>query len=367
MGTGHCTTIREIEEIELAAVADFSAARAKEVGEKFGVPHFAGTRDLFRSGKADAVVIATPHYFHPTIAIDAFKAGLHVLSEKPIAVQVADAERMIKAAKKSGKVFSAMFQMRTMAHVKVALEIVRSGQIGEIRRTLLVSPEFRSQAYYNSGTWRATWAGEGGGVLLNQAPHIMDVFVELGGMPSKLQGRCATLLHEIEVEDHAEALLEYPNGAGGYFYTSTCEPGERVLEIVGDAGKLRLVGDKLLLWRFRPSIAEFNRVNTEMWGSPKVEPEEVPVEPCEQGHKVVLRNFARAILHGEELIVPGEVGLKSLELANAIILSSYERQPVKLPIGRRKYKELLARLCSKSKFRDGWGDTKPQTDPQFKK
>ncbi len=367
MGAGHCKSCQDVEEIELTAVADVNGARAKEIGEQFDVPHFSSHEDLIGADVADAVVIATPHYFHPPIAVDAFKAGLHVLSEKPIGVQIGMAEKMVKAARKHHKVFCVMFQMRTTAAVKKAIEIVESGQLGELKRTLLVSPEFRSQAYYDSGTWRATWAGEGGGVLLNQAPHIMDVFATLGGMPSKVHGRCDTLIHDIEVEDHAEAMLEYPNGAAGYFYVSTCEVGPRVLEIVGDGGRLRLEGSKLSFWRFVPPIGEFNRANTEMWGSPKTEQVDLAIEECENGHQVVLRNFARAILYDEPLVSPGEVGLKSLELANAIILSSRKGKPVELPINRAEYDKLIGSLCATSSFKGDWAETSWETDPQFKK
>jgi len=367
MGLGHCQTVQKIEEIELAAVADVNPARAKEVGERFSVPHFGSHKELIDAGVAEAVVVATPHYFHPPIAIDAFRAGLHVLSEKPMGVRIGMAEKMVEAARKSGKVFCVMFQMRTTAAVKKARELVEAGELGDIRRTLLISPEFRSQAYYNSGSWRATWGGEGGGVLLNQAPHIMDVFVMLGGMPSKVHGRCATLMHDIETEDYAEAMLEYANGASGYFYTSTCEVGERLVEIVGDKGALRLTGGTLSFKRFEPPVAEFNRTNTQMWGSPAAKPVDLAIEACESGHQVVLRNFARAILYAEPLVSPGEAGLGSLELANAIILSSHRKKPVEVPIDRRAYNSLISRLRAKSKFQDEWTVSKRETDPRLKR
>jgi predicted dehydrogenase len=204
-------------------------------------------------------------------------------------------------------------------------------------------------------------------VLLNQAPHIMDVFCMLGGMPSRVHGRCQTLIHDIEVEDQAQAMLEYANGATGYFYVSTCETGPRMLEIVGDKGRLRLSGGGLSFTRFSPPVTEFNKTNTEMWGSPKSENVELGIEDCEHGHQVVLRNFARAILHGEPLVSPGEVGVKSLELANAIILSSYKDKPVDIPMDRGEYEALIADLAAKSSFKDDWGATKSETDPQFKK
>jgi predicted dehydrogenase len=367
MGSNHCRITAEMEETELAAVADINAERARHVAGEYGVPFFTSHEELIEAELADAVAVATPHYFHPPIAIDAFEAGLHVLSEKPIGVRIGMAERMVEAARRSGKVFSVMFQRRSEATVRRALQLVRDGELGEIRRTLLISPEYRSQAYYDSGTWRATWGGEGGGVLLNQAPHSMDVFVALGGMPSRVHGRCATLLHEIEVEDHAEAMLEYPNGASGYFYVSTCEVGERIIEIVGDRGRMRLAGGKLSVVRFEPSLSEFNRTSTEMWASPAVEPVEVDLEECEAGHQVILRNFARAILQDEPLLAPGECGLESLELSNAIILSSHKGVPVEVPIDRDEYTGLIDELRAGSKFTGDWGATRSETDPRLTK
>jgi predicted dehydrogenase len=368
MGSGHCKSLPTIEECELTAVVDVNPDQARRVGEECGVPYFTDYRKVLRKkGLADAVVIAAPHYFHPPIAIAAFRAGLHVLSEKPIAVQISQAEKMVAAARASGKVFCVMFQMRTEAHTKKAKELVDTGELGEIRRTMLVSPEYRSQAYYDSGTWRATWGGEGGGVMMNQAPHIMDVFTMLGGMPKRVHGRIATVLHDIEVEDQAEAMLEYENGAAGYFYVATSEMGRRFVEIVGDKGKLRLEGDTLRFWRYSMSVSQFTVVNTEMWGSPKMEEVELKVQPCENGHRVILRNFARAILYGEPLISPGEVGLKGLELANAITLSSYDGKPVDLPINRARFDRLIKRLKATSSFKDDWGDTKAETDPSIKK
>jgi len=366
MGSAHAQSCTQIEEIELTALVDVNPRRAQEVGEQFGVPHFTSHKEVIGAGLADAVVIATPHYFHPPIAIDAFEAGLHVLSEKPIGVLIGEAEEMAEAWRKSGKVFAVMFQMRSQANIEKARQLVEDGELGEVRRTLLISPEFRSQAYYDSGTWRATWGGEGGGVLLNQAPHIMDVFTMLAGMPSKVRGRCATQMHDIEVEDHAEAMLEYENGAAGYFYVSTCEVGSRTVEIIGDRGKLRLEGGRLSFLRYKPPVSEVNRINTEMWGSPGREEVELELEEREAGHGVILRNFARAILHGEPLISPGEVGLKSLELANAITLSSHKGEAVDLPISRQEFKELMDYLRSTSSFKDEWGDTHAETDPQHK-
>jgi len=366
MGRAHCKSCQRVEEVELKAVVDVVPECAKEVGEQFGVPYFVNHKDLLDADIVDAVIIATPHYFHPPIAIDAFDAGLHVLSEKPIGVRVGMAERMIKAAQSSGKVFSVMFQRRTEPAVRRARELVRYGALGEIKRTLLISPEFRTQAYYDSGTWRATWAGEGGGVLMNQAPHIMDLFTLFGGMPKKVLGRTRTLMHNIEVEDHAEALLEYENGAFGYFYVSTCDRGPgQLIEIVGDEGKLQFHNGQLSFYRYEPSISHFIKTSTAMWGGPKAERLELQLPPGESGHHVILRNFARAILYGEELIAPGAEGIRSLELANAIILSSHKGEPVEIPIDRGEYHELIDYLCETSTFKKDVKEARRETDPRL--
>jgi len=367
MGTGHCNNLPKVEETKLVAVCDIDPATAKETGKRCGVKSFVKYQDLLDWGKMDGVVIATPHYFHPVIGCAAMKAGFHCLSEKPMAVTVGEADRFIKTAEKTGKVFSVMFQRRTEPGIKAALEIARSGRIGKLRRTLLISPEFRSQAYYDSGTWRATWKGEGGGILLNQAPHIMDIFVQLAGMPKRLIGRTRTLAHNIEVEDHAEALLEYENGAYGYFYTSTTEPGPgQRIEIVGDRGKLTIADGKLSFVEYETSLPEWDAKNTEMWGSPKKQEVPIEIKDCPRGHAEIARNWARAILYGEPLIAPGSEAIGELELSNAIILSSFTNKPVDFPIDRKEYEDLIADLKKKSTFKKTAKKSERITDPAHK-
>jgi len=183
MGSGHCRMIPLIPETELAAICDVNPDVRANISAKYNVPAFATHTELLDSGLVDAVTIATPHYFHPPIAIEAFRKGIHVLSEKPLAVTVSDADAMILAARQSGLKFGVMYQMRGEPQNLAARRIVESGVLGEIYRTSLVMAWYRSQAYYNSGGWRATWSGEGGGVLINQAPHYLDLFSWLGGLP----------------------------------------------------------------------------------------------------------------------------------------------------------------------------------------
>lgn len=365
MGQAHCKMIQGIPEVELTAVCDIDPEVCKAIAEKYGVPGFVEHRELLDSGLVDMVIIATPHYLHPPIAIDAFERGIHVLSEKPISVTVSAADQMIEAAKRSGKKFGVMYQMRTEPRSRVAKQILEEGRLGEIYRACLIMGWYRSQAYYESGTWRATWAGEGGGVLINQAPHLLDLFSWLVGLPKTLQGQTRTRLHDIEVEDEAFALLEFPNGAHGYLYASVNEaPGHLAIEICGDKGKMIIRENSLRLWEMETPIKEFTRTSTEMWGSPKAR--EIPVEIPEapSGHSVITRNFARSILYDEPLIAPGEEGLRSVELINGIILSSKREKKVEIPVNRQEYDQLIAELQKTSRQKTGVR-TQRITDPSF--
>ncbi|HEV2472651.1 MAG TPA: Gfo/Idh/MocA family oxidoreductase, partial [Chthonomonadales bacterium] len=322
---------------------------------------------LLDSNLVDAIIIATPHYFHPPIAIDAFSRGLHVLSEKPIAVTVSAGDAMIAAASKARRKFAVMYQMRAEPQNAAAKRVVESGALGEIYRTSLVMGWYRSQAYYQSGGWRATWKGEGGGVLINQAPHFLDLFSWLGGMPTGLTGVTRTRLHDIEVEDEAFATLNYANGAHGYLYASTTEaPNHQMLEICGDKGKLVLHGADLRVFANNPPIREFTRTSTEMWSSPKSSrvQVEIPAAPEIEGHGAITRNFARSILYGEPLISPGAEGLNAVELINGIIFSGKRGVSTPIPVDRGQYDSLLVELQADSKEKS---DVREQriTDPKF--
>lgn len=367
MGSGHCSMIPKIPETQLTAVCDIEPTTLREVSTKYEVPGFATHTELLDSGLVDAVVIATPHYFHPPIAIDAFARGLHVLSEKPLGVTVSAVDEMIAAARKSGRKFSVMYQMRGEPHNIAAKKIVSSGQLGDLYRTSLVMGWYRSQAYYDSGGWRATWGGEGGGVLINQAPHLLDVFTWLGGLPAKITGTTRTRIHNIEVEDEAFATLEYPNGAHGYLYASTTEmPNHNMLEICGDRGKIVLHGSTLKHFAVDPPIREFTQTTKEMWSSPKVT--EVPVELPEakqmQGHGIITQNLARAILYNEPLISPGEEGLNAVEMIDGIILSSKTGHTISVPVDRAAYDKLIAELKAASQGKAVVAEQRV-TDPRF--
>jgi len=367
MGQGYAETMKRIEEAELVAVCDCNENRAKEVAQKHGVECFVDYRKLIDSGIAEATIVATSHYFHPEISIYAMEHGLHVLSEKPISVTVSQADKMVEASKKTGKVFSVMYQMRNKGVFIVAKDLIEKGHLGEIQRTLLVNPWYRSQAYYDSGSWRATWKGEGGGVLINQAPHMIDIFTMLAGLPRKFQAKVRTRLHNIEVEDEVSVLLEYENGAWGYYYTCTNEvPCIPYLEIAGDKGKITLYGDTFKFFSTSVPISEFTVKNESMWASPETKEEQLNIPETDASHGSIIRNFCRAITDGEPLVAPGVEGLKSVEFINACLLSGLRNKPVETPVNRDEYDNFIREMIGKSKGKKTV-KTQIQTDPNIKK
>jgi predicted dehydrogenase len=261
-----------------------------------------------------------------------------------------------------------MYQMRFIPALRRAIEIARAGELGPVIRATLVAPDYRSQAYYDAGKWRATWVGEGGGVLLNQSPHITDVFLALSGLPARVQGFTSAAMHDIEVEDCAEAVMRFRDGGFGYLYCSTIEPGPgQSLEVYGDLGKIIYRDGAVRHYRFRRPVREFTRENTEMWA--KVECEEVPlgVEDRPTGHVDVMRNFARHVLAGEDLVCDGRSATAQVELANAITYSARRGRPVDLPLDRKAYDDLLAELRKGSRYGGKADQGKRLTDPGFLK
>lgn len=352
MGAAHARSILagKIPRLRLAAVCDVDAARLEQDAE---VKTFTDSRELIRSGEVDAVLIATPHYSHTTIGIDALENGLHVLTEKPISVHKADCERLIAAAEKHpAQVFAAMFQMRTEPLYQRIRALVRSGELGEIRRVnWIITNWFRTHAYYASGGWRATWAGEGGGILLNQLPHNLDMLQWILGMPEKVRGFCKLgRYHDIEVEDDMTAYLEWPNGANGVLVATTGEaPGTSRLEIAGERGRLVCENSELRFLRNETEMGEFSRTSPLSFAAPPTWDVRLPVHGVAGQHNEVLQNFTDAILDGAPLIAPAGEGIHSVELANAILLSSLEEKTLTLPLDATAYERRLQKLVAGSK------------------
>ncbi|MEN6478350.1 MAG: Gfo/Idh/MocA family oxidoreductase [Anaerolineales bacterium] len=363
MGSGHAETMAKIDECVLSAVCDADPTVAARAGDTFDVPHCTDYRELVSREDVDAVIVATPHYFHPEVVIYALEHGKPTISEKPIAVTVSAADAMVEAAQRTGTPFGVMYQTRCEPIWQAAHKIMSEGRLGEIYRTMLVYADFRSQAYYDSAGWRATWAGEGGGVLINQAPHSIDRFTWLGGLPSKVRAVTATRDHVIEVEDVASALLEYPNGGVGYLYCCTNEaPQSNIMEFAGEYGKLQVVGEQIRFWEVPAGVHAFSNTTDQMWAHPEAIEVPVELEPHETGHLAILRNFARHLLVGEPLIAPGVEGIKTVEMINAVILSGKTGETVDIPVDRPRYDAFLQGLIATSSFKKRSGPDLRITD-----
>ena len=339
IGTTHMKIILDGQtpDIELAAVADINPDRrefaAKLLGSNF--PIFKDGSELIKKSGVSAVLIAVPHYQHPPLAIEAFKAGLHVLCEKPAGVFTKQVREMMEAAENSGKVFAMMFNQRTNSCYKKMYEIVKSGTLGEIMRTSwIITNWFRSDAYYASGGWRGTWDGEGGGVLLNQSPHQLDMFQWICGMPNRVRAFCHYgKWHKIDVEDDVTAYFEYPNGATGTFITSTGEtPGTNRFEISMEKGKIvNDGGDNVTLYRLDVNSRDFRKTSLDSWAVPNCTIEKIDTNGDNPQHAGIMRNFAGHILRGEPLIAQGKEGINALVMSNAMHLSSWLDKTIEIP------------------------------------
>lgn len=345
MGSGFCRNVFErktIKNVHLAAVVDTDVATARKIGRQCKVPWFPHHRALIGAGLCDAVYVATPHPEHGQPSMDCLKAGLHVLCEKPLTERISTAREMVRLAARKKLVLSVDFPLRCGALYAKAIDIARSGRLGALCRSLLVLPDYRTQAYYNSGSWRATWKGEGGGVLVNQAPHYFDFFLQLTGAPSEVFGLTSSRVHDIEVENTAQALLRYPEGGFGYVYASTFEthPG-RMVEIVGEKGKMFIRDSHIEVYTYGGSLTELTRGAGGVWQAPEVEKVTIRIRK-KKDPPTPFQNFVNCVLYGEPLMVTGESALASLELANAIALSSERGRWVKLPLNGRAYDTFLA-------------------------
>ncbi len=354
MGIGHLARINKVPDMLVSAVCDSRQEVADEQASKYDAKAYSDADAMMQSGEIDAVLIATPHYSHPKFTIAAFDAGLHVLTEKPIAVHKADAEAMIAAHKKHPELkFSAMFQMRADSVYQKIKQLIDDGELGKIQRVnWIITNWFRSQIYYDVGSWRATWKGEGGGVLLNQSPHQLDLFQWFFGMPSKVRAFCSLgKYHNIEVEDDVTAYCEFGNGCTGVFITSTGEaPGTNRLEVSGDRGRLVFENEKLTFNRSEGSNAEFSKTTDTLMDLPPVWNIDIPVKHSEDLHQKIVTNFADAILNGADLIAEGEEGIKSVELANSMLLSSLDSSVIDIPLDSARYTDRLQVLINNSTF-----------------
>ncbi|MGI6753130.1 MAG: Gfo/Idh/MocA family protein [Eubacteriales bacterium] len=357
MGTTHARNILagKCPEIELAAIADINPERISWAKENLPgtVGLFDNADKMLGSGTIDSALVAVPHYDHPRYAIKCFERGLHVMVEKPAGVYTKQVRKMNEAAKLSNVAFGMMFNQRTHHIYRRMRELVRDGGLGRIRRTnWIITSWYRSQCYYDSGAWRATWAGEGGGVLLNQCPHNLDLWQWICGMPERVLARLHYgKWHDIEVEDDVTAYVEYESGASGVFVTGTGDaPGTNRFEITLDKGKIVAEGGKLYLWELDVLEPEFSRTNKSAFASPPCRFSEVETDGKSEQHVGVLNAFAAHILHGSPLIAGGEEGINSLTLSNAMHLSSWLGREIVLPYDEDLfYDELMKRVRTSRK------------------
>lgn len=355
MGSAHAQNILagKCPRLTLAAVADIDPARLDWAQTALpGVARFADADDMLASGLLDAVLVSVPHYDHPRYAMAAMAQGLHVMVEKPAGVYTKQVRQMNAMADRCNVTFGMMFNQRTDHVYRKMKELVAAGTLGAIKRTnWIITDWYRSQAYYDSGAWRATWSGEGGGVLLNQCPHQLDLFQWICGMPCRVQAQMHFgKWHDIEVEDDVTAYLEYENGATGCFITSTGDaPGSNRFEIDGEKGKLVSEGGKLTLWQLDVNEREWCFSTKEGFAAPPCQRIEVETDGKSEQHVGVLNAFADHILLGTPLVADGREGIRGLELSNAMHLSAFLGRPVTLPLDEELYYQELSKRVATSR------------------
>ncbi|OQB14337.1 MAG: Glucose--fructose oxidoreductase precursor [Firmicutes bacterium ADurb.Bin193] len=356
MGAKHIANIaaNKIDGMELAAVCDINRDKLEKVQKQYGskITVFENYIEMYKSGLIDMVLIAAPHYDHPKMAIDGFAHRLHVLTEKPAGVYVKEVRKMNEAAEKSDKLFGIMYNQRTNPIYQKVYDLVRSGELGEIKRTnWIVTDWYRPQAYHDSGTWRSTWDGEGGGVLINQVPHQLDLWQWICGMPVKVTAFCGFgRYYDIDVDDDVTAFVTYKSGATGVLITSTGEaPGTNRFEIAGSRGRIVVENNEIVFSRLRQDEREFNKTNKIAFNRPEAWECKVPASGENLQHVGILRNFANAVLKGEKLIAPGVEGIKGLTISNAIHLSAWTGREVPIPFDEDMHYELLKQRIESSR------------------
>ncbi len=362
MGLGHIDNYLngKMPEIEITALADTDPKKLEKAKEKItDAKPFDNASALINSGLCDAVLIATPHYMHPPIAIEALNAGLHVMSEKPAGVYTKQVRELIEVADKSEKTYAIMFNQRTNCVYRKVKELVSSGDYGEIRRVnWIITDWFRTQQYYNSGGWRATWSGEGGGVILNQCPHQLDLWQWICGMPTKIRAFCHVgKWHDIEVEDDVSIYAEYENGATGTFITTTGDcPGTNRLEITLDKAKIICQNNpitekfEILLYVLDEKTSDFIRTSDKGFDKVPGKWTDLQTDGLNEQHSGVMNAFAAHILRGEPLIAEGKEGINGLIISNAAFLSSWLDKSVDIPFDEDLFYDMLQEKIKNSRY-----------------
>ncbi len=344
----HLPPLRQLP-FAIVGVTDVNNAIGKAKAEELQCPFYADHRSLLADTKPDVAVIVTPHPFHAPLAIDALTVGCHVLVEKPLAVTVAEADAMIRAAKHAQRNLTVSFQHRFRPEVQAAKALIQSGRIGQLQHIQLTALWPRTARYFGMSAWRGTWKGEGGGILMNQSPHNLDMLCHLVGLPNRVFGIATTNIHKIETEDTATALLEWESGMQGMVHVSTAETGiDERLEIVGTKGRITLTPKGIEAIEFEQDVASFAATSDQLYVGPASRPLEIKLGEGKGDHMAVYTNLYQAITEKQPLLCDGSQARMSLELANAIISSSRSGRPIKLPINRAKYTALLQTLIEQA-------------------
>lgn len=362
MGSGHAVNVMEgkVPNLVLTAVADTRQCRRDWAEKKLseGVVIFEDGKKLITSGLCDAVLIATSHYLHPEFTIYALEHGIHVMSEKPAGVYTKQVREMNRVAAGSDKTFAIMFNQRTNCVYRKLHEMITSGELGGLKRVnWIITDWYRTQSYYDAADWKATWDGEGGGVLLNQCPHQLDLLQWLCGLPVKVRAFChESKWHDIEVEDDVTAYMEFENGATGVFVTSTADaPGTNRLELTFEMGKILCENGRLTFYQLSENERTFCMSEKEGFKTPEVTVVDVETDGENEQHIGVLKAFTNHILYGTPLIASGEEGINALMLSNAMYLSSWLGETVSIPVDEELFLKKLneKRAASKKKTDTG--------------
>ena len=358
MGSAHAKNVAagKCPDFVLTAVADIKPDRLAWAAAELpaSVKRYDSAEALLERGEVDACMICVPHYDHPKYAIACMQRGIHVMVEKPAGVYTKQVREMNEEAKRHPDVvFGMMFNQRTNCIYRKVRELVQSGAYGGIRRTnWIITNWYRPQAYYDSGDWRATWAGEGGGVLLNQCPHQLDLWQWICGMPVSVEAKLSYgLWHDIEVEDDVTAYVKYANGATGVFVTTTGDAhGTNRLEIQLDRARIVVENGKISLLVYEMTEQAFSKTNTEPFATVAASKVEVETDGENPQHVGVINAWGGAILRGEPLVADGSEGINGLTLSNAMHLSSWLGREVKLPLDEELfYSELMKRVAGSKK------------------
>ena len=350
----------QIENGVVSAICDISDAKIATIQEKLkddSIQYFHDYKEMVQSGVCDVVLVETPHYSHTEIVTYCLENGMPVICEKPAGVYTKEVREMNEVAARCNTKFGMMFNQRTNCVYRKMKEIIAEGGIGELQRiTWIITNWYRTQNYYDSGSWRATWDGEGGGVLINQSPHQIDLFQWiLGQMPKTVRGFCQYgKWHDIEVEDEVTAFVTYENGATGVFITTTGEaPGTNRFEISGTKGKLLCENDKLIWYKNDRDAQEHSYSADNGFTMPKCEIIEVETDGKNPQHVGILNNFANTLLGLEELFVDGKDGINGVELMNAIELSGWKNgEEITLPVNEDEYLAELNKRRATSRKKD---------------